>query len=97
MTHILTNKVPSLLAIAAIADMSLIDLVSRPRSQEHSVSTIFKGGDRLFCGVSSKQPRFSHGSTVSVRDLFYKVRLDTRFCSAVSWTLSNELLPCDSA
>ncbi|GJJ69487.1 DNA mismatch repair protein MLH3 [Entomortierella parvispora] len=71
-------------AIAAIADMSLIDLVSRPRSQEHSFSAIFKGGDRLFCGMSSKQPRFGHGSTATVRDLFYKYPVRQRYWSDAS-------------
>lgn len=30
------------LAVAAIAEMSLVDIVSRPRGQEHVYSTIFK-------------------------------------------------------
>ena len=30
------------LAVAAIAEMSLVDVVSRPRGQEHIYSTIFK-------------------------------------------------------
>lgn len=88
--------------MAAITEMSLVDIVSRPKGQEHVYSTIFKvniflydvtfdtllralspnefhcliiqqGGEKLFCGPSSKYPRFSHGTTISVRDLFYKV------------------------
>ncbi|KAG0048090.1 DNA mismatch repair protein [Gryganskiella cystojenkinii] len=71
-------------AIAAIAEMSLVDLVSRPRPQEHSFSAIFKGGDRLFFGRSNKQPHFSHGTTVSVRDLFYKFPVRQRYWSDAS-------------
>ncbi|KAK3841571.1 MAG: hypothetical protein J3R72DRAFT_401135 [Linnemannia gamsii] len=71
-------------AIAAIAEMSLVDIVSRPRAQESVYSTIFKGGDKLFCGPSSKYPRFSHGTTISVRDLFYMFPVRQRYWSDAS-------------
>ncbi|KAG0215914.1 DNA mismatch repair protein, partial [Mortierella sp. GBA43] len=59
-------------AIAALADMSFIDLVSRPQNQEVAYCAIFKGGERIFYGPSSESPRYNYGTTVSVRDLFYK-------------------------
>ncbi|KAG0085748.1 DNA mismatch repair protein [Podila epicladia] len=68
-------------AIAAITEMALVDIVSRPRFQEHAHSAIFKGGDKLFCGQSNKFPRFHHGTTVSVRDLFYKFPVRQRYWS----------------
>ncbi|KAF9430589.1 DNA mismatch repair protein [Podila epigama] len=68
-------------ALAAIAGMSLLDIVSKPRSQEQAHSVIFKGGDKLFCGPSSKILRFHHGTTVSVRDLFYKFPVRQRHWS----------------
>ncbi|KAF9929094.1 DNA mismatch repair protein [Linnemannia zychae] len=68
-------------AMAAITEMALVDIVSRPKEQEHVYSTIFKGGDRLFCGPSSKCPRFNHGTTISVRDLFYKFPVRQRYWS----------------
>ncbi|KAG0064710.1 DNA mismatch repair protein [Linnemannia elongata] len=71
-------------AVAAITDMSLVDIVSRPRGHEHVYSTIFKGGDKLFCGPSSKYPRFTHGTTISVRDLFYKFPVRQRYWSDAS-------------
>ncbi|KAF9200310.1 DNA mismatch repair protein [Haplosporangium sp. Z 27] len=71
-------------AIAAIAEMSLVDIVSYPRNQKHAFSTIFKGGDRLYCGRSSKYPRFNHGTTVSVRDLFYKYPVRQSYWSEAS-------------
>ncbi|KAG0308692.1 DNA mismatch repair protein [Dissophora globulifera] len=64
--------------------MSLVDIVSRPQNQEQLYSTIFKGGERLFCGRSSKQPKYSHGTTVSVRDLFYKFPVRQRYWSEAS-------------
>ncbi|KAF9125780.1 DNA mismatch repair protein [Mortierella sp. 14UC] len=71
-------------AVAAITEMSLVDIVSRRKGHEHVFSTIFKGGDKLFCGPSSKYPRFSHGTTVSVRDLFYKFPVRQRYWSDAS-------------
>ncbi|KAF9139379.1 DNA mismatch repair protein [Linnemannia schmuckeri] len=71
-------------AVAAITEMALVDIVSRPRRQEHAYSTIFKGGDKLFCGQSSKYPRFTHGTTISVRDLFYKFPVRQRYWSDAS-------------
>ncbi|KAG0335745.1 DNA mismatch repair protein [Podila horticola] len=68
-------------AVAAIAEMALVDIVSRPRTQEQAHSVIFKGGDKLFCGQSNKFPRFHHGTTVSVRDLFYKFPVRQRYWS----------------
>ncbi|KAF9277829.1 DNA mismatch repair protein [Linnemannia elongata] len=71
-------------AVAAIIEMSLVDILSRPRGHEHVYSTIFKGGDKLFCGPSSKYPRFTHGTTISVRDLFYKFPVRQRYWSDAS-------------
>ncbi|KAF9543733.1 DNA mismatch repair protein [Mortierella hygrophila] len=71
-------------AVAAITEMSLVDFVSRPRGQEPVYSTIFKGGDRLYCGPSSKYPRFTYGTTISVRDLFYKFPVRQRYWSDAS-------------
>ncbi|KAI9241109.1 MAG: hypothetical protein BYD32DRAFT_484405 [Podila humilis] len=68
-------------AIAAISEMAVVDIVSRPRTQEQACSVIFKGGDKLFCGQSIKFPRFHHGTTVSVRDLFYKFPVRQRYWS----------------
>ncbi|KAF9149636.1 DNA mismatch repair protein, partial [Mortierella sp. AD010] len=52
-------------AIAAMTEMSLVDIVSYPRGQKHIYSTIFRGGERLYCGRTGKRPRFNHGTTVS--------------------------------
>ncbi|KAF9911328.1 DNA mismatch repair protein [Lobosporangium transversale] len=71
-------------AVAAIAEMSLLDIVSRPREQNQVFSTIFKGGEKLFCGPSSKSPRYIHGTTISVRDLFYKFPVRQRYWSEAS-------------
>ncbi|KAG0033929.1 DNA mismatch repair protein [Podila clonocystis] len=68
-------------AVAAVAEMALVDIVSRPRTQEQAHSVIYKGGDKLFCGQSTKFPRFHHGTTVSVRDLFYKFPVRQRYWS----------------
>ncbi|KAF9287113.1 DNA mismatch repair protein [Mortierella antarctica] len=68
-------------AVAAVTEMALVDIVSRPRFQEQAHSVIFKGGDKLFCGQSNKFPRFHHGTTVSVRDLFYKFPVRQRYWS----------------
>ncbi|KAF9215154.1 DNA mismatch repair protein [Podila verticillata] len=68
-------------AIAAISEMAVVDIVSRPRTQEQACSVIFKGGDKLFCGQSIKFPRFHHGTTVSIRDLFYKFPVRQRYWS----------------
>ncbi|KAG0263818.1 DNA mismatch repair protein [Mortierella polycephala] len=79
-------------AVAAIAEMSLMDIVSRTRNQDNVYSTIFKGRDRLYCGRSSKLPRYSHGTTVSVRDLFYKFPVRQRYWSdAATSKLDTEL------
>ncbi|KAF9178753.1 DNA mismatch repair protein [Haplosporangium sp. Z 767] len=79
-------------AIAAIAEMSLMDIVSRTPNQDNVYSTIFKGGDRLYCGRSSKLPRYNHGTTVSVRDLFYKFPVRQRYWSdATASRLDTEL------
>ncbi|KAG0368069.1 DNA mismatch repair protein [Gamsiella multidivaricata] len=67
-----------------MTEMSLVDIVSRPQDQRDVYSVIFKGGERLFCGPSSKYPRFNHGTTVSVRDLFYKFPVRQRYWSEAS-------------
>ncbi|CAO3565386.1 unnamed protein product [Mortierella alpina] len=71
-------------AVAAISEMSLLDIVSRPRNQERAFSTVYKGGERLYCGQSSKCPRYGHGTTISVRDLFYKFPVRQRQWSEAS-------------
>ncbi|KAF9427824.1 DNA mismatch repair protein [Entomortierella beljakovae] len=68
-------------AISAMTEMSLVDIVSYPRDQSFVYSAIFKGGERVYFGRSSKHPRFSHGTTVSVRDLFYKFPVRQRYWS----------------
>ncbi|KAG9321843.1 hypothetical protein KVV02_007174 [Mortierella alpina] len=71
-------------AIAAISEMSLLDIVSRPRNQEMVFSAVFKGGERLYSGPSSICPRYNHGTTISVRDLFYKFPVRQRHWSDAS-------------
>ncbi|KAG0211029.1 DNA mismatch repair protein [Mortierella sp. GBA30] len=43
-----------------------------------------QGGERLYCGRSSKYPRYNHGTTISVRDLFYKFPVRQRHWSDAS-------------
>ncbi|KAI8349112.1 hypothetical protein B0O80DRAFT_531963 [Mortierella sp. GBAus27b] len=53
-------------------DMLFIDLVSHPQNQDAANCAIFKGGERIFYSPSSESPRYSYGTTVSVRGLLYK-------------------------
>ncbi|KAF9991963.1 DNA mismatch repair protein [Entomortierella chlamydospora] len=55
-------------AIAAMTEMSLVDIVSYPRDQKHIYSTIFRGGERLYCGRTIRQNYWSEAS-VSKLDL----------------------------
>jgi hypothetical protein len=63
-------------ALASLADMALLEVLTRPSGGE-TFSLVVKGGARLFEGeATTKRP--ASGTTVWVRDIFYKVRRDSR-------------------
>lgn len=60
-------------ALASLADMGLLELLSKSRGgQDGTVSLVVRGGDRLYEG-QARTERHAEGTTVWVRDMFYKV------------------------
>ncbi|KAF9168668.1 DNA mismatch repair protein [Actinomortierella ambigua] len=70
--------------LASIAEMSLLEITSKPRQQDHAYTALFRGGDRLLLEESSKPLRYEHGTVVSVRDLFFKFPVRQRQLSEQS-------------
>lgn len=60
-------------ALASLADVALLELVSKARGAGKTISLVVRGGERLHEGVASTE-RPTEGTTVWVRDIFYKVR-----------------------
>ncbi|ORY75708.1 hypothetical protein BCR35DRAFT_306246 [Leucosporidium creatinivorum] len=58
-------------ALTSLRDMALLEIVSRSQGGEETVSLVARGGERLYEGVAST-PRATEGTTVWVRDIFYK-------------------------
>ncbi|KAG0243111.1 DNA mismatch repair protein [Actinomortierella wolfii] len=71
-------------ALASIAEMSLLEITSKPRQQDRAYTVLFRGGDRLLLEESSKQLRYGYGTSVVVRDLFYKFPVRQRQVSQQS-------------
>lgn len=59
-------------ALASLRDMALLEIVSRSQGSEETVSLVARGAERLYEGVASTS-RATEGTTVWVRDIFYKV------------------------
>lgn len=63
-------------ALASIADVAMLEVLTQPRSEGgeegESYSLVLRGGKRLFNGVA-KTKRNSSGTTIWIRDIFYKV------------------------
>ncbi|KAF9975109.1 DNA mismatch repair protein [Actinomortierella ambigua] len=70
--------------LASIAEMSLLEILSKPRHQDHAFMALFRGGDRLLLEESPKPLRYGHGVTISVRDLFFKFPVRQRQLSEQS-------------
>ena len=61
-------------ALASLADMALLEMVSKSRGgSDGTVSLVVRGGERLYEGQASTE-RATEGTTVWIRDIFYKVR-----------------------
>lgn len=59
-------------ALASLRDMALLEIVSRSQGNEETVSLVARGAERLYEGVASTS-RATEGTTVWIRDIFYKV------------------------
>lgn len=73
-------------ALTSLADLGLLEVLTKTDSDQdgggESWSVVVRGSDRLFQG-KARTPRTLKGTTVWVRDLFYKVRsiCPRPFCS----------------
>jgi hypothetical protein len=60
-------------ALASMADIATLEIRTRAKGQDGTSELVMREGEVLSCGESNVQ-RSGHGTTVWVRDIFWKVR-----------------------
>lgn len=74
-------------ALASLADVAMLEVLSKTRRVEgsnESYSLLFRGGEKIYNGIAAVK-RNSIGTTIWVRDIFWKVKLvNTNSCSDVN-------------
>lgn len=64
-------------ALASLADVAMLEILSKTRrvvaGSNESYSLLFRGGEKIYNGIAAVK-RNSIGTTVWIRDIFWKVR-----------------------